>query len=471
MDRPTLWIDVEDIFLYAQANPRPSGIQRVCFELCKALREAGAPVRFVRHHGNDGFAEVTWADLAGLFGRLTDTHRPGGSPLAQPAEAGPHGKISRALRGLVHPLPFALRRSLGELMRAQAAALRAWVKAAREARRAVAQALNPPPGPPTGDTGHFRAEVRAGDWLVTLGAPWDHPAYGEKISAARARHGLRFALLSYDLFPIRFAEYCNAGLVRLFTAWCDDVLPRANAIFAISNSTATDVEARLSELGVTDPPAVWVLPMGTGFGGGPAASQRTPRLPPAGTYALIVSTIEARKNHQMAFRAWRQLLRERPADQVPTLVFAGRVGWMVEDLLQQIRNTHALGGKLLIVSDPTDGEVSALYEGCLFTMMPSFAEGWGLPVSESHGFGKPCFAANRTALPESGAGLARLFDPDNLNDLLAELRQLLDDPTDLPAWTEKVRNNFVPTPWSAAADVLIGHLHSDSVGTTIRNLE
>jgi hypothetical protein len=47
-----LWIDVEDLFEYARTNRRPSGIQRLAFEICQALqmRDGGSgQVRFVRH--------------------------------------------------------------------------------------------------------------------------------------------------------------------------------------------------------------------------------------------------------------------------------------------------------------------------------------------------------------------------------------------------------------------------------------
>ena len=68
-----------------------------------------------------------------------------------------------------------------------------------------------------------------------------------------------------------------------------------------------------------------------------------------GSYVLIVSTIEARKNHLLAFRAWRRMVEEMPPEQVPTLVFAGRIGWLVQDLMQQIENCGHLGGKLVVV--------------------------------------------------------------------------------------------------------------------------
>ena len=76
------------------------------------------------------------------------------------------------------------------------------------------------------------------------------------------------------------------------------------------------------------------------------------------------------------------------------LVFAGRVGWMVADLMQQLRNAHYLDGKLVLFQDPTDGELTTLYQGAQFTLFPSFYEGWGLPVTESLAFGKPAIISN-----------------------------------------------------------------------------
>jgi glycosyltransferase involved in cell wall biosynthesis len=187
---------------------------------------------------------------------------------------------------------------------------------------------------------------------------------------------------------------------------------------------------------------------------------RAARLPPPGGYALFVSTIEARKNHLLLFRIWQRLLEELPAERVPILVFAGRVGWLVGDLMRQIANTGHLNGKLMVLENTADAEIAALYQGCLFTLYPSFHEGWGLPVTESLAFGKPCLIADRTSLPEAGGGLVRAFDPDNLHDAHAAIRQVILDPDDLARWEERVRREFRPTPWSASAGTVLAVLGS-----------
>ncbi len=472
-----LWIDVEDLFEYARANPRPSGIQRLAFEIYKALRshpDSHDFVRFVRHDTPRGtFHVVQWGEVEALFAALTET-APEPPQLSLPGAILPHAPARQFVRKQVHRLPPALRAHVIDVMLTQTSALHAWAGLFGELGRDVGHALlrpfraarrlmggaKPKPAasfaalPECRDA--FGLDSAPGDILLVLGSPWSHPDYAQLIRTQRQR-GLKFALLVYDLIPIRRPEWCDRGLVRVFRAWFDSVFPLCDQIFAISRATASDVELYARERGIELAGPILPIPIGTSFGAANSltAATRTPRLPPPGSYALIVSTIEARKNHQLLFRVWRRMLEEMPARAIPTLVFAGRVGWLVDDLMRQIANTNNLNGKLLLVENPTDAELRALYEGCQFSMFPSFFEGWGLPVTESLALGKPCLTSDRTSLPEAGGKLARRFDPDNLHDAYRAIREVIDDPAGLARWEAQVRREFKPVPWSATADALL----------------
>ncbi len=468
----TIWVDVEDLFDYARGSPRPSGIQRLAFEIGRVLQALdGEAVRFVRHDPvRNGLVIVPWSAVAALFARLTeDRDPPPPAAIAAVADASgeirPHSPARQFVRTLVHRLPASLRSRLIEAMLAEEQAMRAWGRLALWLGRRAVQGSGGPPGGEPMSTGavppaaSFADLAAPGDVLLTLGSAWAHPDYAAFVRLQQERHGLRFALLIYDLIPLRRPEWCDRGLVRLFRAWFEGVLPIADHLFAISRATAADVEAYAREHGIALPGRVEPLPIGTGFGGPSAATPATTeRLPAPGSYVLVVSTIEARKNHLLAFRVWRRLLEESPADAVPTLVFAGRVGWLVDDLMRQIANTDNLDGKLVLVLDPTDAELTALYRGCLFTLYPSFFEGWGLPVTESLAFGKPCVTSNRTALPEAGGSLARQFDPDDLNDAYALIADTIRDRTGLAEWEARIRREFEPVPWAATAEALLAGL-------------
>ncbi len=471
---PTLWIDVEDLFEYARVNPRPSGIQRLAFEIYRSLQaQHGSTglVRFVRHDPpRNSFRDVAWSEVAALFSNLVTAYQP---PTTVLQGIRPHPPSRQMLRKLIYRLTPSMRALIIEALTSQEQALHAWrrlgvalagdivraprklVTRLRQSRQLVATSeVIPAPD------NRYADHAVAGDVLLTLGAPWSHPDYAALIRSQQDHRGLRFAMLVYDLIPLRHPEWFNRGLVRLFRSWYESVLPLCDQVFAISQFTAADVEAYARERGIVLHRPVVPIPIGTGFGGTPPtiAARRTPRLPPTGSYALTVATIEARKNHLLLLRVWQRLLQTLPHERVPTLVFAGRIGWLVDDLLHQIENTDHLGGKLVVIENPTDDEVAALYRGCQFTLLASFYEGWGLPVTESLAFGKPCLIADRTSLPEAGGKLARRFDPDNLHDAFAVIREVIENPEGLARWEAEIHVKFQPVSWSVSAKALLAEL-------------
>lgn len=113
--------------------------------------------------------------------------------------------------------------------------------------------------------------------------------------------GLRFALLFHDLIPVRRPEWCDRVAVRSFRYWIDNTMPLCDTVFALSRATAADVESYAREQRIRLPGAVVVLPLGSELAQPPGA--RSARLPPPGSYALTVSTIEARTNHLLPHQA------------------------------------------------------------------------------------------------------------------------------------------------------------------------
>lgn len=480
----TTWVDVEDLFEYARCNGRPSGIQRVAIEIYKALHEldAGAGrIRFVRHDTMRArFRTTSWASLDALFDGLTCVKPQGGQATSAMAafeyvDLPPEPPARTRLRALVYRLPVSVRAPMLELARHQINALKAAASLVVALPRGAAQGvrqLGTVRADAAADGGTSRralalsaadsqpADMRPGDTLLVLGSPWFKPDYAALVDAQR-RNGVLFGLMVYDIIPLRRPEWCDRGLVRIFRSWFRSVLPICDRIFAISHATADDLEKYAAEEGLTLPEQIHVIPMGSGFGAPPTQPVPTSRkLPPAGSYALIVSTIEARKNHALLFRVWRKMLEDMPADQVPTLVFAGRVGWMVHDFMHQVANTDFLDGKLIVIQEPSDADLVALYRGCLFTLFPSLYEGWGLPVTESLMFGKPCVISDRASLPEAGGIFARYFDPENVADAYSVIRDVVEDRDGLAAWEAQIGRDFRPIGWTESAEAILAGLGS-----------
>ena len=76
--------------------------------------------------------------------------------------------------------------------------------------------------------------------MLMLGATWSHPDYGGLIRRQCKANGLRFALLIYDLIPVRRPEWSDRVVVRAFRRWIESALPVCDTVFAISRATAAE---------------------------------------------------------------------------------------------------------------------------------------------------------------------------------------------------------------------------------------
>ena len=393
----TLWVDVGDLLSYGGAFQRPSGVQRVVFELCRALAEGDAGLGgtgFV-HHGRRGFERVEWRAINGAFARLNeDPPAPGSAWLLQ----------MRALFALL----------------------------------AIPASLLPTRGQAEGSV------MRRGDVLLVAGAGWSDSDHVAQVTKARARDGVTVALLVYDIIPVLRPEWFDRAQSARFGRWLDGMLAVSDRLLAISEATSRDVVAYRAKAGLPKR-RVPVVRLGDGFAGGPGVSSI------GRPYVLFVSTMEIRKNHALLVDVWRRLLAELGPDAVPVLVFAGRRGGLTGDLMRELQASDFLGGHVLLRPDADDREMAGLYRGCLFTVFASLYEGWGLPVAESLAFGRPCLASSASSVPEVGGDLVRYFDPLDPDDCAGLVKSVLRDPAGLAAWAAQIAAEYRPSPWSVTA--------------------
>lgn len=147
--------------------------------------------------------------------------------------------------------------------------------------------------------------------------------------------------------------------------------------------------------------------------------------PPASPYLLCVGTLTGRKNLECVMDALLTLSEQGRS--VPDLVLAGARRKRTEDYVAQDRFA-ALRGKVHFRRDPNQTELHALYENALALVIPSYMEGWGLPLGEALWVGTPGLASTAPALREVGGDLARYFDPADPAELAKLIDALQSDP-------------------------------------------
>lgn len=290
-----------------------------------------------------------------------------------------------------------------------------------------------------------------GAWLVSLGTSW-FPEYLLHVRLARQRYGIRYVPFVHDLIPLVMPEHCVDDLVDRFGTWLLGAFAHADRFLVNSESTRRDLMLAAARLGQPVPPGhVEVVRLDADIR---KAGLRAPeaagmqgwgwnRLP----FVLLLSTVEPRKNHLAAFRAWRSLIEHHGARHVPQLVCVGGKGWKNEAALAMLDNDPALASRVTILSGLSDPQVALLLERCLFTLYPSLYEGWGLPVTESLCHGKVPAVSDVASLPEAGGMLADYFDPRSPVELLRVVERLIFDAPYRQSREQRIQAEFRPRTW------------------------
>ncbi|MDI1297147.1 MAG: glycosyltransferase family 1 protein [bacterium] len=304
-----------------------------------------------------------------------------------------------------------------------------------------------------------RISVSPNDQYYVLGAFWGYGGVASRYFHLK-HAGVIIGLWIYDLIPINNREYCDDGLPHEFSLSFADAMSIFDFFATISEFTAVEVRKYREKHGLPPVP-VEAVPLAHSPHVGvykpeePVWTSRIKHLRNK-RFALMVSTIEARKNHSYLVAAWKHFWDE--GLEPPDLVFVGRVGWRVSSLMEQLQTARYYDGRVSIVHDLSDIELRTLYNACEFTLFPSFVEGWGLPVGESLMFGKPCVASSTSSIPEVGGDFVDYIDPLNLRDGTEILRRMTFDDEYREARTNNIRENFIPRTWREVAGDLIGKM-------------
>ncbi len=294
--------------------------------------------------------------------------------------------------------------------------------------------------------------------LVNLGNSWSLTDYFRALRQVQREQGVRYVPFVHDCVPLIVPEHCLAGLVHSYVRWFSTLGLHAHGLLCNSENTKRDVVAHSEALrpGLTPPTHVVRLDADPRGLLPPLESGTQPEalraLRPGETFALFVSTLEARKNHLLVFNAWLQLLRRHRPDAIPRLICVGKPGWHSEAALNLLESSPELRRHILLLPHVSDQELDALYESCAFTVYNSHYEGWGLPITEALAHGKVTVTPRHSALVEAGGDVATYFTPQSLPDFVATLEKVILDPAYRPAQEARIRAQDRPRSWDAVKD-------------------
>ena len=269
-------------------------------------------------------------------------------------------------------------------------------------------------------TGFFESSVppfKKGDVVLSVGVGYDGKSY-EKLIDWHKQIGFKYCQVLYDFTCLTVPHtHPKERAEQEYPAFLKNIYALSDFIFYGGQTAQKDgkIYQKNHNLPIKKSEA---LKWGSDFSGQKITEQEKrevfEKYGIEDDFILSVGTIEARKNQEILYDAYLELLRTEKTDaKLPQIVLCGHPGWKTNLFQHLLKVDNRIRSKVLLIT-PTDKELNVLYQSCLFTALPSFYEGWSLTLPESLNYGKLCLASDTPSLKETGEDIidyANPYDP------------------------------------------------------------
>lgn len=160
-------------------------------------------------------------------------------------------------------------------------------------------------------------------------------------------------------------------------------------------------------------------------------------------YLFYIGNAHPHKNVEGLIKSFFQL---RTKYQYLSLVLSGGDHYFWQQIKKKYQHQD-----IIYTGFVSDEELVALYKNAQVLVMPSFEEGFGLPLLEAMVCGCPVVSSNAASLPEVGGDAAVYFDPHNLDDMVDKISQVLNSKKVSKELVEKGKKRAKQFSWEKLA--------------------
>ncbi len=247
----------------------------------------------------------------------------------------------------------------------------------------------------------------------------------------------------HDTIPLDFPEFVTKGGFAEHARVMKNAARFAKAVITPTPAAAASIHAHFAALGHGDVPIHPIsLPIDAAFN----RQEHVDATVASHPYFIICGAIDRRKNHTLLVDVWEQLAAKYGPN-APRLVIAGRPNIGSEAVTDRIRQSEVLSRHILVASGLSTPAIARLIAGARALLMPSFAEGFGLPPVEALTLGTPTILSNIAAHREATEGLGIYLDASDRDQWRDAIEMATTDTPDYLAHKARIVA-FKPQDWN-----------------------
>jgi glycosyltransferase involved in cell wall biosynthesis len=209
----------------------------------------------------------------------------------------------------------------------------------------------------------------------------------------------------HDIIPITHAEYARADETARHEKRIAAMAQYGHGIICNSQDVKNALEHYAARKQLALPP-VLAAPLGVHIK--PAVTAL--RAPISAPYFIMLGTIEARKNHLLLLKIWRELAVELGAH-CPKLIIIGKRGWECEQAIDMLERCEEIKPHVREYNNLPDEDVVQWLHGARALLFPSFCEGFGLPLVEALHQRTPVIASDLAVFKEIAGDIPEYISP------------------------------------------------------------
>lgn len=257
----------------------------------------------------------------------------------------------------------------------------------------------------------------------------------------KRRPDIRPILMLHDVIPLDMPHLVSPSSARHHRQMVGTTARYASGVLVSTEYARQTVCRALALHGWSDPPVLAAhLPLISAFD---APAEEDTRLASV-DYFVTCGAIEPRKNLGLLLTVWQRLVTERGAA-APQLVVIGSPTAMGHGIFHDLVSAPETARHIHVVSGLSTAGVKALMGGARGLLMPSHAEGYGLPVAEAGALGCSVIASDIPAHREIANGRALLIDPGDVENWHQAIRDFhpVDARAAPPGETARKRRDYL----------------------------